>query len=199
MSDDLEQQASDVVFKLWDGDNDPLPRFKTESGEPHFLLIARDPLAPGLTRLWAALRARDPNAVQDIINKLVLTSMGLPIAPEKDPAHIISARQVANDMDVWRYGQQPRPVDRRSIKIAGVGDYPPQEAGVKAGSFASIDPKITAGEGAAGMERFQRPSYVPYECAFCGTGPCSRASSWLGCLDRVLAMSRAAIEKAVNG
>lgn len=48
--------------------------------EPMFILLARDPMAPMLVRLWAAQRYQE----------------------HEDPAKVAEARECAEAMEVWR-------------------------------------------------------------------------------------------------
>lgn len=81
------------------GKNDPLARRKV--GEPYFTLLARDPLAEGVTRLWGALRAQKPELASVIFKKLLEVSRKLPYSPDKQTGHVIEASNVANHMGVW--------------------------------------------------------------------------------------------------
>jgi hypothetical protein len=58
-----------------------------EPDEPMFILLARDPLAPILVRLWAELRAA--------------------ASLEDDSAMIEEAMELADDMNDWRYTNRP--------------------------------------------------------------------------------------------
>lgn len=69
-----------------------------EPDEPMFVLLARDPLAPILVRLWADLREHAAG----------------------NPSKVAEARQCATNMAAWRY------VKRESV-AAAASDPPPQE------------------------------------------------------------------------
>jgi hypothetical protein len=63
--------------------NNPAPNdcyAKAEPDEPMFILLARDPAAPGMVRRWAAHRAMDP---------------GTP------PEQVAEALQCAAEMEAW--------------------------------------------------------------------------------------------------
>lgn len=53
---------------------------KAEPDEPTFTLIARDPMAPALIRLWAAQRWQE----------------------HEDPEKVAEARECADAMEAWR-------------------------------------------------------------------------------------------------
>jgi hypothetical protein len=61
---------------------------KAEADEPLFTLLARDPMAPQLIRLWAAQRWSE----------------------HEDPKVVAEARQIAGAMEDWR--QKHRPATR---------------------------------------------------------------------------------------
>ena len=96
-------------------------------GEPHFLLLARDEIAPGMVRLYAALRARHMHAINDIVRNLIVTAGKMPYHPTKDSEHGISSQQVANRMDIWRWDNMPKvPKNARSVELdfGGTADEP---------------------------------------------------------------------------
>ena len=96
--------------------NDPIAR--QHDGEPRFALMARDPIAPGLTRLWAALRARKTWAVSSIVKNLVVEAGKLPWRPDADPQHAISAQAIANEMDIWQHKNTPHgPKSPRGVDL----------------------------------------------------------------------------------
>lgn len=63
------------------GDYDAYAKAKVD--EPMFVLLARDPHAPGLVRLWAELRAIHAG----------------------NPSQVISANRCARDMEEWKARQ----------------------------------------------------------------------------------------------
>lgn len=80
-------------------EHDPLPRKLDD--EPHFALVARDPTAADLVRLWLAIRKRDEHLMDQIVKRLKRTMEKLPYQPSKDGKHILSAQDVANRMDMF--------------------------------------------------------------------------------------------------
>ncbi len=97
-------------------DHDPLPR--QHDDEPRFVLLARDPLSDGMVALYAALRGRKMHKVGDIIKNLIVTVSKVPYRPDADPAHEISAQQVANAMLNWRYTNMPKvPTNARGVEL----------------------------------------------------------------------------------
>lgn len=88
---------------------------RAEPDEPLFTLLARDPLAPGVVRLWAALRAHDTTRAAGIFANLCVTTSKQPYKPGKDSDHVIEARECSNAMELWRRVHNPRPQDVRAI------------------------------------------------------------------------------------
>ena len=87
-------------------------------GEPHFMLLARDDLAPGMVALYAALRGRKTHAVSDIVRNLVVTAGKMPYHPKDDPEHATSAQQVSNAMMLWQYKNRPKlPSNARGVEL----------------------------------------------------------------------------------
>lgn len=80
-------------------EHDPLDRQQPD--EPRFVLLARDPLAEGLTRLWAALMRQDPILARDIFENLLGVSRKLPYMPHRQTTHVRSVSEVANAMHVY--------------------------------------------------------------------------------------------------
>lgn len=74
---------------------------KAAPDEPLFTLLARDPLAPGLVDLWAALRNHDWGGAQQCLARLHERAERL--ARER-PEKIAEAMQCATDMDLWCAG-----------------------------------------------------------------------------------------------
>lgn len=83
--------------------HDPIDRALPD--EPHFVLLARDPTASELVRMWVAIRRRDPSPIDAIAKRLKERVASMPYRP-KDAEHVISAQQVSNAMDLWRVEQQ---------------------------------------------------------------------------------------------
>lgn len=79
--------------------NDPLPRQMPD--EPRFALLARDPLAPFVVRLYAALRERKIDKAQDVFRNACRALPALPFHPQSDPEHARSAFGVADHMELW--------------------------------------------------------------------------------------------------
>jgi hypothetical protein len=73
---------------------------KAEPGEPKFTLLARDPLAPNLTRLWAAIREGEPAEAANQFAELMRVGtryVGEPSRPEK----VEGACEIAGNMETW--------------------------------------------------------------------------------------------------
>ena len=85
-------------------EHDPLSRQLPK--EPRFVLLGRDQLASGLTRLWAALFSQNAELADDIYRNLKFAAGKLPYMPNKQSTHAVSAREVANQMDCWRMAQE---------------------------------------------------------------------------------------------
>lgn len=114
-------------------EHDPIARQIDD--EPRFPLLARDTLAPGLVRLWAALRGRHAYKIQDIVANLVVTAGKLPYRPDADPAHVISAQQVANRMELWRTANAPKlPTNVRAVDL-DLNQLEKEEQGTQAQSL----------------------------------------------------------------
>lgn len=83
--------------------HDPIDRALPD--EPHFVLLARDPTAAELVRMWVAIRKRDTSLIDAIAKRLKERVARMPYRP-KDAEHVISAQQVSNAMDLWLVEQQ---------------------------------------------------------------------------------------------
>jgi hypothetical protein len=79
--------------------HDPLERSLPD--EPHFILLARDPLAPGMTRLWAALRQKQWDRCPGILAAIIEHAKPIRAEAHKDRDHAQSARYVADRMADW--------------------------------------------------------------------------------------------------
>lgn len=78
---------------------------KAEEGEPKFTLLARDPLAPFLVALWAALRAGDTaSAVSIHADMIVDPAHNYRVNPDSrsSPAKLASACNISREMVKWR-------------------------------------------------------------------------------------------------
>lgn len=75
---------------------------KAEPGEPKFTLIGRDPLAPGLVRLWAALRDGDVVDAAECFSDLVSNMSEAKYPREHDAEKILNARKIAFELEKWR-------------------------------------------------------------------------------------------------
>lgn len=83
---------------------------KAEEGEPKFTLLARDPLAPHMVALWAALRKGDTASAVVLFGDMVadpayeyrnqLIKFGE--LPEAAKDKIASASAIAKEMNEWR-------------------------------------------------------------------------------------------------
>lgn len=99
--------------------NDPLRRI--QAGEPRFILLARDPLSDSFTALWAACKSRNFFQCPDMYSNLMVTAGKMPFHPDRDMAHAMSARQVANGMRMWRKQHQPHgPKNAREVDVPRV-------------------------------------------------------------------------------
>lgn len=71
---------------------------KAEPDEPRFTLLARDPLAPHLVRLWAAARRGDLYGGLTLLSDLFM-AQGFPLV---DEAKESEADTCADEMGDWR-------------------------------------------------------------------------------------------------
>ena len=74
------------------------------SGEPTCTLKASDPLAIGLLEIRTALRGHDFRYALKYFEALVTAAASLPIAPAGE---LMGARELAGDMEVWRFNKNP--------------------------------------------------------------------------------------------
>ena len=74
---------------------------KAEEGEARFTLLARDPLAPNLVRLWAALRECNITEAASQFAELVSVSDERYSACFEDEAKISSACEIAGEMEAF--------------------------------------------------------------------------------------------------
>ena len=78
---------------------------KAEDGEPKFTLLARDPLAPALVALWAALRKGDTASAVSIFADAVVDpahKYRVDVASRSSPEKLHSACDIARAMNEWR-------------------------------------------------------------------------------------------------
>lgn len=78
----------------------PLDPLATQmEGEPRFVLLGRDPLAPGVTRLWADLREGKYEHCAATLEAIIKRARTRDPHPQKDSKHAWSARAVAGEME----------------------------------------------------------------------------------------------------
>jgi len=107
----------DLWHPLFDGDErapvgldlDGDPRFEPESklGEPHFTLVARDPVMPALVEVWAYMRMGQA----DMAKRHVYEALGQArtLAPQRnDDPQILSAFRIAGKARAWQIGEALR-------------------------------------------------------------------------------------------
>lgn len=76
---------------------------KAEPDEPMFTLLARDPLAPDLIRLWAALRAGLFGTAGEAYELLLQEAAGRSLEERNgDVIKAAEAGDCANAMETWR-------------------------------------------------------------------------------------------------
>lgn len=76
---------------------------KAEEGEPTFTLLARDPVAPNIVKLWAALRIGDlPEASYHFTNLLSIANNRYSNGEKTEQDKIDSALTIANEMNNWQ-------------------------------------------------------------------------------------------------
>ncbi len=96
--------------------HDPMTRALPD--EPHFLLLARDPTAAELVRIWIAIRRRDASLVDAVAKRLKAYIARMPYRP-KDAEHVLSAQQVSNAMEIWLHDQTAEPLELPETNAAG--------------------------------------------------------------------------------
>lgn len=69
--------------------------------EPLFTLLARDPLAPHLVKMWAMMRKGQPLQALDIFNNMVCTIGNKYIDSPSNVEKIDEANACAEDMIAW--------------------------------------------------------------------------------------------------
>lgn len=72
-----------------------------EPDEPMFVLLARDPLAPQLVRIWAKMRAGRLSALTDMF-MLISAAREQNYAARPNAAKVTEAEVCASDMERWR-------------------------------------------------------------------------------------------------
>lgn len=72
--------------------------------EPMFVLLARDPLAPFLTQIWAMLRAGNRNEASATFKKLIAAPQSAVYVLNPEPEKAIEASDCALAMAAWRIG-----------------------------------------------------------------------------------------------
>lgn len=74
---------------------------EAESDEPLFTLLARDPLAPHLVKMWAMMRQGQPLKALDAFNNMVCTVGNKYIDSPSNSEKIDEAVSCAVDMEAW--------------------------------------------------------------------------------------------------
>lgn len=77
---------------------------KAEPDEPMFTLLARDPMAAHLVRIWAGLRADNPVATMRELTEAFVTRGAVRI--DDDPAKVGEALRCAEAMAEWWMGSR---------------------------------------------------------------------------------------------
>jgi hypothetical protein len=91
--------------------------------EPLFTLLARDPLAPGLVAIWAAIRIGDwPGAERQLAELINANVLAYAMRPEFAKAE--EAMICALDMKDWRASNDGAWRDARQAPPLWVGVYP---------------------------------------------------------------------------
>lgn len=75
---------------------------KAEEGEPKFTLLARDPLAPFMVALWAAMRAGDTGSALSIFADMNSDPGHQYSRNPSAPTKINGASDIAVQMNDWR-------------------------------------------------------------------------------------------------
>lgn len=76
-----------------------------EEGEPEFKLLARDPLAPFLVAMWAALRKGDTPSALALFSDCVSDAAYNYRHNPSDRTKVTGASEIAKDMNDWREGK----------------------------------------------------------------------------------------------
>jgi hypothetical protein len=91
--------------------------------EEYFMLLARDPLAAGLTMIWASLRVGDARAAMDNFTRLCDPALVMHYMNHPDAAKSDEAVEVAERMVAWRERNLNGPGGKptwKSSRAAGV-------------------------------------------------------------------------------
>ena len=96
-------------------DHDPIDR--AMEGEPHFALMGRDPIAPGLVRLYAHLREGKYDQVHGLLDVVIARAKTRAPHPQKDTQHAWSARRIAGEMEEFhrQHMRGEEPVSRVNL------------------------------------------------------------------------------------
>lgn len=95
---------SEATPKLEYQKHDPIERAGDD--EPHFILLARDPIAPDMARYWGAARAHNFTAMDALHKRMMENVKKRPMNYDKDRAHQRSASAVAINMELWSEDQR---------------------------------------------------------------------------------------------
>ena len=123
--------------------------------EPMFVLLARDPLAPWLTAIWARLRDGDPASARAQLEEAIAEAQIWGNKPEFQKA--AEAEQCAVDMMHWRHRNEGA---WRSLK-PGWGDLEPAPAEADAAPPKSSSPAPEAGGPGASRHTDAHPPAAP--------------------------------------
>lgn len=101
-------------------ENDPLNRMLPD--EPHLVLLARDWRAPGVGRIYAAVRQGRFDHARGILDALERLYKTNSPQPHKDQQHAHSVKAVCNDMEIWRLAHMR--VDNSAQRVNSAPEQP---------------------------------------------------------------------------
>ncbi len=103
----------------------PLDPLDTQmDGEPRFALLGRDPLAPGLVRLYADLREGKYEHCGPLLEAIIRKARARNPVPHKDSKHAWSARAIAGEMETFFMLNMRGEVPINRVNLADEREFP---------------------------------------------------------------------------
>ncbi len=151
---------------------------RTEPDEPRIAFAARDILVPPLIRAYAAAIAGDVNRVMHCYVALIRKMADRPYRPEKDAQHVISARETANQMELWYINKQKPALNERQIahQLEEFTGGPSVYGDVSIANLTGFHSE--AADRWAVIETPENPHLQRRETVFVGPGAEERARDW---------------------
>lgn len=128
-------------FKSADAGESPLDPLSTQMDkEPRFPLMGRDPLAPGLVRLYADIREGKYEHCAALLDVVIRKARTRTVHPTKDAKHAWSARAIAGEMEDFYNESMRGEMPEGRVNDEPFGPQPEPPATKERDSYADLAP-----------------------------------------------------------